>query len=282
MNKLIDLQNIYIDNLKKIYSVNEIKSIFQILIESFLEKKIINIMIGKEDFQLKDYNKIFSFLEELKKGCPVHYIVGFKYFYNCKIKLNKYVLIPRGETEQLVEWILKEINNNNNNKILDICTGSGCIGISLSKNSDCKVIGIDISKEALLLAKENAKINNVIIDFLNFDIKNNNLHFLEKQNIIVSNPPYVLESDKKILHQNVKNFEPHIALFVSDKDPLIFYKKIINISIEKLFKNGFLFLEINEKFESEIVCLLLKNGFKNIELKKDINNKPRLVKAQFM
>ena len=135
---------------------------------------------------------------------------------------------------------------------------------------------------SVLLAQENAKINNVIIDFLNFDIKNNNLDFLEKQNIIVSNPPYVLESEKKILHQNVLHFEPNIALFVSDKDPLIFYKKIINISKEKLLKNGFLFLEINEKFESEIVFLLLQNGFKNIEVKKDINNKPRLVKAQFM
>ena len=280
MNKLIELENIYQKELKKIYSKNEIKNILRLLIEFELKKTIISLLLEDKILSELNFKKILSYVEKLKTGCPLHYIIGFKNFFDCKIRVNEKVLIPRPETEELVGWVLKHINPKT--RILDICTGSGCVAISLSKKTNCELTAIDISRQALDLAIENAKINNVSVDFVQADILKDDFRFLKKQHIIVSNPPYVLNSQKKDMHQNVLLFEPHLAIFVDDANPLIFYEKIVLVSRQKLEKNGLLFFEINESFSEKIFSLLKKNKFKNIVIRNDIHGKPRLVKAQLI
>jgi len=280
MNKLIDLENIYQRELKKIYSKKEIKNIFKLLIKFEFKNSFFSFIIDDKSLDEKKIKKILSHIKVLKNGCPVHYIIGFKEFCNCIIRVNEKVLIPRVETEELVFWVMSHVKPKQ--RILDLCTGSGCISIALAKNNSCKLTAVDISKEALSLATESSKINNTSVNFFCADVLKSNLDFLEKQHIIISNPPYVLSSQKKYMHKNVLCFEPHLALFVKDETPLIFYEKIISISKNKLIKNGFLFFEINELFGGQIFHLLKKNGFKNIIIKNDIHEKPRLVKAQLI
>lgn len=280
MNKLIDLEHTFQKELNKIYSKNEINNILNILIEHEFKKKRISFIIDDQLLKKKNFDKILNHIKILKNGYPIHYIIGFKDFFNCSIRVDEKVLIPRGETEELVYWVLDYIKPNQ--RILDLCTGSGCIAVSLAKNTDCKLTAVDISKDALILATENSKINNTSVDFICADVLRNNFRLLKKQHIIVSNPPYVLNSQKKYMHKNVVCYEPHLAIFVDDDSPLIFYEKIINISIKKLIKNGYLFFEINESFANQIFDMLEKNGFKNIIIKNDIHGRQRLVKAQLI
>lgn len=218
-------------------------------------------------------SKIKQIVAELKTNKPIQYILGKTEFYGLTIKVNEHTLIPRPETEQLVDWILKE----NFVTALDIGTGSGCIPIALAKHTDAKVLAIDVSEDALLIAEENAKNNEVEIDFIHQDILQTNS--LQKVDLIVSNPPYVLESEKEIMQENVLDYEPELALFVEDKNPLIFYKKIASLAIDFLNENGKLFFEINAKFGKETIKMLADIGFVNIELKKDMNDKDRMIKA---
>ncbi len=173
----------------------------------------------------------------------------------------------------MVDWILQE----NFESALDIGTGSGCIPISLAKNSDAKILAMDVSVEALKIAKENSGNNQVIIDFIQEDILK--LNTLPKVDLIVSNPPYVLDSEKEKMKDNVLEFEPSLALFVEDDNPLVFYKKIAELAFKSINVNGKLFFEINEKFGNEIITMLLQTGFVDIELKKDANDKERMIKA---
>tara|TARA_B100000945_G_C20319988_1_gene567162 strand:+ start:232 stop:1074 length:843 start_codon:yes stop_codon:yes gene_type:complete len=280
MNKLIDLKNVYQRELKHLYSKNEINSILRLLIEFEFKKKFFSFVLENKLLNELEFKQMLSHVEALKNGCPVHYIIGFKEFCNCIIKVNEKVLIPRAETEELVFWIMSHVKAKQ--RVLDLCAGSGCISIALAKNKNCKSTAIDVSREALILAKENSKINNTSVNFFCADVLKSNFDFLKKQHVIVSNPPYVLNSQKKYMHKNVLCFEPHLALFVEDKNPLIFYEKIISISKIKLIKDGFLFFEINDSFSEQIFSLLEKNGFKNITIKNDIHEKPRLVKAQLI
>jgi len=217
--------------------------------------------------------KIKQIVAELKTHKPIQYILGKTEFYGLKIMVNEHTLIPRPETEQLVDWILKE----NFVTALDIGTGSGCIPIALAKNTDAKVLAIDVSEDALLIAEENAKNNEVEIDFIHQDILQTNS--LQKVDLIVSNPPYVLESEKGKMQENVLDYEPELALFIEDKNPLIFYKKIASLAFNFLNENGKLFFEINAKFGKETIEMLADIGFVNIELKKDMNDKDRMIKA---
>lgn len=218
-------------------------------------------------------SKIRQIVAELKTHKPIQYILGKTEFYGLKIKVNEHTLIPRPETEQLVDWILKE----NFVVALDIGTGSGCISIALAKHTDANVQAIDISEDALLIAEENAKNNEVEINFIHQDILQTN--YLQKVDLIVSNPPYVLESEKEKMHENVLDYEPELALFVNDKNPLIFYKKIASLAFNFLNENGKLFFEINTKFGKETIEMLSDIGFVNIELKKDMNDMDRMIKA---
>jgi release factor glutamine methyltransferase len=227
--------------------------------------------------------KINNKFKKIANQEPVQYVIGKTYFYNLILKVNKDVLIPRPETEELVNIIVQTYINKHDSKIniLDIGTGSGCIAIALNKslkNSD--VTAIDISDKALNIAKFNNNSNNTNVHFKLINI-------LDKQaltklgffDIIVSNPPYVLEKEKSLMEKKVLDFEPPLALFVSNEDPLIYYKAIINFALEHLNPNGKLFFEINENYGEELKTLLTLHQYKNISLLKDINNKNRFIIA---
>jgi release factor glutamine methyltransferase len=259
-----------------------------------------------DDVDAEAVEKIQGILEELKTGKPVQYILGSTEFYGLSFLVNPATLIPRPETEELVKWILSSVGSfqsavGKNLSILDIGTGSGCIAISLKKNlPDADVMAIDIAAAALYTARQNAVINEVKVGFIEQDIlnvgksgspvspvspKDKSTSSLDIQHsvfdIIVSNPPYVTLEDKLLMHQNVTGFEPHSALFVPEDDPLIFYKAIADYATEHLAPGGLLFFEINENFGKETVELLANKGFTNIELRKDMSGRDRMVKADF-
>ena len=229
-----------------------------------------NYILSDED--ISSFEKI---IVDIKKNIPIQYVLGETHFYNLKFNVNSSTLIPRPETEELVRYIL----SHNFSSVLDIGTGSGCIAISIAKNSNASIDAIDNSKEALEIAKSNAILNSVDVNFMFNDVFG--ISVAKKYDLIVSNPPYVLNSEKKYMHQNVIDYEPHNALFVEDSNPLIFYEKIALIASKNLNSNGLLFFEINEKFGEQIIDLLLKLNFVDIELKKDINGRDRIIKSVF-
>lgn len=262
--------------LKKInnYSDKELISIAYIVIEEILGLNKINVIINNANvISTNDEVKINEIIKDLIANKPIQYILGKANFFNLSFIVNKHVLIPRQETEQLINWIL----DYEFNSVLDIGTGSACIPISLSKNSTANITAIDISSNAIKIAKKNADNYNLNITFLCEDIFKFNPD--SKFDLIVSNPPYVLESEMKKMHKNVLNFEPHNALFVEDSDPLIFYNYIAQFAFKYLNSKGALFFEINESFGVEIKLILNKLDFVNIELKKDLNGKDRMIKA---
>ena len=229
-----------------------------------------NYILSDED--ISSFEKI---IVDIKKNIPIQYVLGETHFYNLKFNVNSSTLIPRPETEELVRYIL----SHNFSSVLDIGTGSGCIAISIAKNSNASIDAIDNSKEALEIAKSNAILNSVDVNFMFNDVFG--ISVAKKYDLIVSNPPYVLNSEKKYMHQNVIDYEPHNALFVEDSNPLIFYEKIALIASKNLNSNGLLFFEINEKFGEQIIDLLLKLNFVDIELKKDINGRDRIIKSVY-
>ena len=262
--------------LKKInnYSDKELISIAYIVIEEILGLNKINVIINNANvISTNDEVKIKEIIKDLIANKPIQYILGKANFFNLSFIVNKHVLIPRQETEQLINWIL----DYEFNSVLDIGTGSACIPISLSKNSTANITAIDISSNAIKIAKKNADNYNLNITFLCEDIFKFNPD--SKFDLIVSNPPYVLKSEMKKMHKNVLNFEPHNALFVEDSDPLIFYNYIAQFAFKYLNSKGALFFEINESFGVEIKLILNKLDFVNIELKKDLNGKDRMIKA---
>ena len=194
MNSYFELKNIFNKELSFLYSENEISSILNILIEFEFKKKPIIIKLN-DSINKRKFDKVVSHLKKLKLGCPINYIIGYKFFFDCKINVDKSVLIPRPETEELVLWLLKHVKKNQN--ILDLCSGSGCISIAIAKNIQAKITAVDISSEAINLARENSKLNNTVVKFICSDIFKDSFKKLEKQNIIVSNPPYILNSQKK-------------------------------------------------------------------------------------
>jgi release factor glutamine methyltransferase len=252
------------------------------LIEEYLDLQRIDFSLQPNKIiENTDFLKFEKALNRLKKEEPIQYILGKTEFYGYPFLVTKDTLIPRPETEELVEWILQELEFQKKKKtsILDIGTGSGCIAISLAKkNKNLSVSAIDFSKEAIEIAKQNAKLNEVNIYLIEKDI------LLTKEldtafDVIVSNPPYVRELEKVEIKNNVLQNEPHSALFVSDSNPLIFYSKIADLAKNHLTKNGLLFFEINQYLGQETKVMLSKKGFKNIELRKDLFGNDRMIKA---
>tara|TARA_A100001234_G_scaffold216011_1_gene221450 strand:+ start:96 stop:932 length:837 start_codon:yes stop_codon:yes gene_type:complete len=261
--------------LSSIYEMDELNSIFNLLSEDYLKIPRSKILLAKEiNLNESNQNLFLSALERLKTHEPIQYVLGKTTFMDLEFKVNSSVLIPRPETEELVRLMLKD--NLDGKEILDIGTGSGCIAISLAKNlPNSKVTALDISSDALKVAKENAKLNNVKVNFINADIFE--YKSKKKFDIIVSNPPYVLESEKPSMKQNVLVFEPHLALFVSDENPLIFYDRILNIYFKNLKSNGMLCLEINSSLKKEFNQILEKIDDKNISYIKDFEDNYRFI-----
>ena len=270
----------FISELSNSYPETEIQSFFNILIEFKLNLSRVELALQPMiEFNVTDLGFFQKALKGLKKQLPIQYIIGETEFYGLLFSVNKNVLIPRPETEELVNWIIEEHKRSSTLKILDIGTGSGCIAISLAKNLiNAEVFALDVSSEALITSKLNAEINNVAIQFIEADI----LTLSKLPNtfdIIVSNPPYVRELEKEQMQQNVLANEPHLALFVKDENPLLFYNAIADFAKNHLIKNGNLYFEINQYLGKQTIKLLQSKSFKNIQLKKDIFGADRMIKA---
>ncbi|PWH82186.1 peptide chain release factor N(5)-glutamine methyltransferase [Algibacter marinivivus] len=280
--KVKDIQNIFHVELDVLYGEEEVNSFFFILIAHYNNITRIQLAVNP-DMVIDDYENILNALQLLKKQKPIQYIIGETEFYGLPFKVNENVLIPRPETEELVDWVLKEVDNNKPITILDIGTGSGCIAISLAKNlTNAKVYALDVSAKAIKIAKRNAELNKVTVKFIEADIlkiKNEGFMADVKFDIIVSNPPYVRVQEKALMKANVLDNEPHLALFVEDENPLLFYIAISNFASSNLNDNGQLYFEINEYLGNDMIGLLSQNHFQKIKLKQDIFKKDRMIKG---
>src|SRR5664279_4443951 len=264
-----------------IYSSSEIRVLANLLIKTVTGRtKLHQLYDDGYPVSKSEVTQIIKFSNQLKTGKPVQYILGETIFYDCKIKLNSSTLIPRPETEELVDLIIRE-NKDYDGNIIDFGTGSGCIAIALAVNLPlADLTGIDISEDALRIARENADMNNVKVLFIKGDILDFNKDSVDKAGIIVSNPPYVRNSEKALMGKNVLDFEPHQALFVENSDPLVFYNAILEHAENILLPGGRIYFEMNEAMGRSLVNLMESCGFSEIEIVSDINGKERIIKGR--
>lgn len=264
------------------YSNREIDTFFKILIDFYFDWK--STFIGLNPNYVLDSNQLQKLkfaLAELELGKPIQYVTNQAFFLNNDFYVNDSVLIPRPETEELVKWVLDDINEYKikSPHLMDIGTGSGCIAISLAKaNREIKLTAIDLSKEALIIAKKNASKHKVKIDFVQEDIQSLS-HINRTFDIIVSNPPYIHPDEKKDILPNVLNHEPHMAIFTPNNDPIYFYRLIINFASKVLKSLGGLYLEINPKFLELLKSNFSSRNFSEVEVRNDIFGKPRMLKV---
>ncbi len=269
----------YTSALQTIYTDGEAYAITNILFEYFAKKNKAAILLeGDELISSEMLSTLDKAIEKLLTHEPIQYVIGEAWFYNLKFLVNKNVLIPRPETEELVQEIIHFLKPNDNKKILDIGTGSGCIPISIKKNiPTATIISIDVSEAALNVAKENATINNVEIDFREIDFLDEKKYAsFEMFDVIVSNPPYIPEDEEEHLDKNVTAHEPHVALFVPQNDALIFYKKIVFFAEKHLANDGRIFLETHENLAAETAAVFIEKNYL-VEIKKDMQGKERML-----
>jgi release factor glutamine methyltransferase len=258
----------------KIYDAQEAESLINWLLEHHLGLRRVDMMHFLEEKDLPE--KLFEDLNRLKTGEPIQYILGKAPFYGHEFLVNPSTLIPRNETEELVHLILKE-NKATGLKVLDIGTGTGCIPISLALEMNRpEMYGLDISNEALEIAEKNAKMLHASVTFLRCNILED-LPELERLDILVSNPPYIPEAGKSEMQRNVLDFEPELALFVPDNDPLLFYRVISDQGKRLLKAGGKIYFEIHEDFGTSVTSLLETMGYSEVRLLKDLNGKDRIV-----
>ena len=289
----------FIEALEPIHGVDEAESFFYLILEDKFQMKRLDLALNPAfEFSAEAINIWEELVTQLKTEIPIQYLLGNTEFFGLSFLVNENVLIPRPETEELVDWIIEEekkmerlkdreieglkdrgIERHRDVKILDIGTGSGCIAISLVKNiPNAAVFAIDVSAKALEVAKKNAEINNVSVTFLEKNILETD-DLLEQFDIIVSNPPYIRNLEKQEIKKNVLDNEPHLALFVDDFDALIFYRKIALLATKNLKQGGQLFFEINQYLGAEMIALLHENGFESVSLRKDIYGNDRMTRA---
>ena len=277
--QLVEFRNYFKESIVNLYGEEETQSFFYLLAEAYLPISKAEIPLNLQR-QLTDEELLLlkNALSRLQNEEPIQYILGKTEFYGLPFDVNPSVLIPRPETEELVDWIIKT-DHSSHPTLLDIGAGSGCIAVSLAKNlPKATVFAMDISEKAIEVAKKNAIINQVSVAFIKENILEVN-QLPQMFDIIVSNPPYVRENKKQLMQNNVVKNEPHLALFVPDADPLLFYKKIISLAKTHLKPGGNLYFEINEAYGKETVNLLINSGFMQVELKKDFYGKDRMIKA---
>jgi release factor glutamine methyltransferase len=269
-------------DLSDLYLSEEIDSFFFLCTAKYLSiSKAETVMLADRRMSIPELEKFMSVLERLQRSEPIQYILGETEFYGLQFAVSSATLIPRPETEELVDWILKDrlLNAPSTTSVLDIGTGSGCIAIAIAKHIEgARVEAWDISQDALEIARKNALNHKVGVEFKQVDILSKE-HTKQKFDMIVSNPPYVRELEKKEMQQNVLDFEPHAALFVSDLDPLLFYRKIALMAKHCLEPNGLLYFEINEYLSEELMQFLKEEGFTTIALKKDLFGKDRMIRC---
>ena len=286
--KALDLKQIFHNELNAIYGKNEVESFYFFSTEFYFNISRLQLALDSEfTFSKSETEQLINVLHELKAQKPIQYILGETDFYGLKFKVNSDVLIPRPETEELIDWIIKENINRQTDKklrILDIGTGSGCIAITLAKHiENAAVYALDVSKQALDVARTNAEVNQVNIQFLECDILDESSWRSQigdlKFDIIVSNPPYVRQKEKQEMKPNVLDNEPSLALFVEDENPLKFYNTIAALAVDKLNAGGQLFFEINQYLGKEMMKLLDGYKFEGVVLRKDLNGNDRMIKG---
>ncbi|WP_456867356.1 peptide chain release factor N(5)-glutamine methyltransferase [Galbibacter sp. BG1] len=285
--KLGEIKRLYQNELEALYPLEEIKTFFNWLCEAYLQLKPFQI---QQDLDLViEANSLLKFqsaLNALKVEKPIQYILGSAHFYGMEFMVNEHTLIPRPETEELVSWILKDVSKSDNLNILDIGTGTGCIPIAIAKNlPNARVYALDVSVEALKIAKRNAESNNVKVTFSEVDIlKCSDLSIIfpevSRFDVIVSNPPYVRNLEKKEMNTNVLAYEPETALFVADDNALLFYEIIAALASSNLKEDGKLYFEINQYLGKEMLELMEKYKFSNNQLKKDLFGNNRMMKGE--
>jgi release factor glutamine methyltransferase len=279
--KLKDIQEKFHTSLDAIYPKEEVDNFFFLLSEAHFNVKRIDLAMDT-NMQVENTHDILEALSLLKQQKPIQYILGETEFFGLPFKVNNSVLIPRPETEELVAWVLNEVDTSKNINILDIGTGSGCIAISLAKSlPNASVYALDVSEKAIAVAKQNAVLNTAEVEFIRADILSDTGDLTQKFDVIVSNPPYVRALEKNKMQPNVLEHEPHLALFVANNNPLLFYEAISKYAKKALRANGQLFFEINEYLGVETVNVLHNHNFNNIQLKQDIFGKDRMVKGAF-
>jgi release factor glutamine methyltransferase len=278
---LSDAMNIFRLQLSGYYPDDEIRNLYYLASEHLLNYSKIDIHLkGHEAISNETLEKFIYILNRLRNWEPIQYILGDTEFYGLPFRVDNRVLIPRPETEELVEWIIRE-EIGRSSDILDIGTGSGCIAVSLAVNlPGANVSAFDISEDALVVARLNAQTNRTRVNFFRFDLLSDKALLPAKYQVMVSNPPYVRELEKAFMRNNVLDYEPDIALFVPDNDPLRYYRSIALFGRKYLQDGGFLYLEINENFPHEMVRLLESAGFYGMEIRMDLNGKARMVRAR--
>ena len=280
-NSLLSVKSYFYDRLNY-FTESELKNMWtEIVCKRFNWSR--SDLLMNTDFRLSESDLLYirSYVKRLQENEPFQYILGETEFYGLTIKCDSRALIPRPETEELVDWISE---NSPVQTIVDICSGSGCIALGLkSYFKNAKVLGVDISQQANNLARENAELNKLEVVFYTEDVFNSDSDSwssLSNVDLIVSNPPYIPENEQINMEKNVLDFEPHLALFVANDSPIIFYQRIADLAIQKLKNGGFLYFELHHLFSQQVELYLRKVGFKNIELKNDLQGKIRMLKAQ--
>ncbi len=274
-----ELYSEFISDLKLLHETGEAVAITNIIFEHFAGISTAGLIVnGKSELHNEVLKSMQDALTALKKNVPVQYITGKAWFYNLSFNVTDAVLIPRPETEELVLEAVNFLKRHTGRKVLDIGTGSGCIPISIKKNiPDALVTSIDVSKAALEVAEKNATYNKVKVDFLQIDfLEEKNFGLLSTFDLIISNPPYIPENEKAILNKNVTDHEPHLALFVPDNDPLLFYKKILIFAYDHLEKYGKILLEVHEDYAKETAVIFAEAHYE-VEIKKDMQGKERML-----
>ncbi len=283
-DKLLEIKIQFLEELSHIYEPQEVESIFYIILDHYTGLKRVDLALNPDKSLSEEKLRVFSnALTDLKSCRPVQQITGVAFFFDLKFKITRDVLIPRPETEELVAWIIEDfsLSPTKRVKLLDIGSGSGCIPVSLKHlKPEFEVQAVDISRKALEVARDNAHVNQTEICFRQLDILNmENWGELDCFDIIVSNPPYIKNSERKLMNRNVLDFEPEQALFVEDHDPLLFYREIATFGLTHLKEEGLLYFEINEAHGQEMKHLLSDMGYTNIIVKKDIFGKNRMTRA---
>jgi len=279
-NTLKSICHYFKKELENIYDESELNQILQISFQHFFGWSRTELVFNQDDLiSEENVEKIIELVTVLKTNKPLAQIIGEWEFYGLKFKVNEHTLIPRPETEELVHLIINENASKSGLDILDIGTGTGCIPITLKKElKESCVRAFDVSEEALKIAKNNSELNKLEVQFQQIDILHFEDSFLkQKYDVIVSNPPYIPEKEKQLMHKNVLDFEPDLALFVEDNDSLVFYDRISNFALTHLKVDGKLYFEINENYGEATKQLLIDKKFKNVNIVKDINEKDRIV-----
>lgn len=282
-NKLSSIKGYFWKELEMQLGARECESCFFILCGEWLGFSRTEMVLEKDSRISESQILLFlNAIKALKKDTPLAHVIGNQYFYGLSFKVNSDVLVPRPETEELVELVLNSVNKDSELIVLDVGTGSGCIAISLKNQlANSKVIGLDVSEKALEVARGNANENGVDVKFEQLDVLDfkRTDAFHQDVDVIVSNPPYIPEKDKLHMHANVLNFDPDLALFVEDSNPLEFYKAISVFAFSKLNVGGSLFFEIHESYGAEVKSLMERVGFRSVEVVKDLQGKDRMVKG---